>query len=306
MAATRALVVDDNRLNRELLSRQLQAMGYDTAVAVDGVEAWDLLQSEGDSFDVVLLDRRMPNMNGMEVLAKMKADEKLSAIPVVMQTAADSQEEIVEGIKAGVFYYLTKPFQAAVLLSVTAAAVEDYSRFKRLRRDVEQRAHALELMQESHFRFRTIRQGMDLAAVLAAACPEPQRRVIGLSELLANAVEHGNLGVSYDEKSRLIAEQRFDEEVETRLAQPENSNKCVDVAFERLEDLISITITDQGDGFDWKNYLKMDPARVFDSHGRGIALARNLSFDGLQYQGRGNQVIAFIDLPDKAEPESEP
>jgi CheY-like chemotaxis protein len=297
MGATKALIVDDNRLNRELLAGQLGAVGYETAVARDGLEAWEYLQASGRQVDVVLLDRRMPNMDGMEVLARMKADADLSAIPVIMQTAADSQREIVEGIKAGVFYYLTKPFEPAVLLSITAAAVQDYERFKRLRRDVEQRANALSLMQSSVFRFQSMKQGTDLAAVLAAACPNPRKRVIGLSELLANAVEHGNLGISYEEKTHLIAERRMDEEVGRRLEAAEFRDRFVEVLFERGEDAILVTVRDQGAGFDWRKYLEMDPRRVFDSHGRGIALARTMSFDALEYRGRGNEVVATVILP---------
>ncbi|MEO5337412.1 MAG: response regulator [Magnetospirillum sp. WYHS-4] len=297
MGAIKALVVDDNRLNRELLSGQLAAMGYEISTASDGAEAWDFLRQAGDTVDVVLLDRRMPNMDGMELLGRMKADAELSSIPVIMQTAADSQQEIVEGIKAGVFYYLTKPFEPAVLLSITAAAVEDYARFCRLRRDVEQRTQVLGLMQSSLFRFRSMKQGADLAAVLAAACPNPRKRVIGLSELLANAVEHGNLGITYEEKSTLIAERRLDQEVESRLAAPANRDKAVEVLFERQPDRIAITVKDQGVGFDWRKYLEMDPRRVFDSHGRGIALARNMSFDSLEYRGCGNEVVATVMTP---------
>lgn len=296
MGATKALIVDDNRLNRELLAGQLGAVGYETATANDGVEAWDYLRTAGQQVDVVLLDRRMPNMDGMEVLARMKADAELSAIPVIMQTAADSQQEIVEGIKAGVFYYLTKPFEPAVLLSITAAAVQDYERFKRLRRDVEQRANALSLMQSSVFRFRSMKQGTDLAAVLAAACPNPRKRVIGLSELLANAVEHGNLAISYEEKTLLIAERRMEDEVRRRLEAPEYRDRFVEVLFDRSDRAISITVRDQGAGFDWRKYLEMDPRRVFDSHGRGIALARTMSFDALEYRGRGNEVVATVNI----------
>lgn len=296
MGATKALIVDDNRLNRELLAGQLGAVGYETATANDGVEAWDYLRTAGQQVDVVLLDRRMPNMDGMEVLARMKADAELSAIPVIMQTAADSQQEIIEGIKAGVFYYLTKPFEPAVLLSITAAAVQDYERFKRLRRDVEQRANALSLMHSSLFRFRSMKQGTDLAAVLAAACPNPRKRVIGLSELLANAVEHGNLAISYEEKTQLIAERRMEDEVRRRLEAPEYRERFVEVLFDRSDRAISITVRDQGAGFDWRKYLEMDPRRVFDSHGRGIALARTMSFDALEYRDRGNEVVATVNL----------
>ncbi|MBB4266855.1 SpoIIE family protein phosphatase [Roseospira visakhapatnamensis] len=294
MAATRALIVEDNALNRRLLVGQLEAMGYETAVAHDGVEGWDILSREGQRFDVVLLDRRMPNMDGMEVLARIKASPTLQALPVIMQTAADSQQEIIEGIKAGVYYYLTKPFEPAVLLSVTASAVADYARYRSLQRDVDQRTQGLGLMHEGTFRFRTVREGRDLSVILASAMPHPQRAVIGLSELMINAVEHGNLGITYDEKSVLLKERRMEQEMVDRLARPEYRAKLVEVAFERHADRLMVTITDEGEGFDWQRYMEMDPTRVFDTHGRGIALAHDLSFDALEYRGRGNQVVATV------------
>jgi len=292
MAATRALIVEDNALNRRLLQGQLEAMGYETLLARDGVEGWQALQRDGASIDVVLLDRRMPNMDGMEVLSRMKASPTLQGLPVIMQTAADSKEEIIEGIKAGVYYYLTKPFEPAVLLSVTASAVADYTRYRSLQRDVEQRTQALGLMQDGRFRFRTVREGRDLAVILASAMPHPQRAVLGLSELMINAVEHGNLAITYDEKSLLLKERRLEQEMAARLAHPDYRRRMVEVEFERQSDRVVVGITDEGAGFDWQKYMEMDPQRVFDTHGRGIALAHDLSFDGLEYRGRGNQVIA--------------
>jgi len=294
MAATRALIIEDNDFTRRLLATQLEAMGYETVGASDGVEGWNILDREGKAFDVVLLDRRMPNMDGMEVLSRIKASSDLQALPVIMQTAADSQQEIIEGIKAGVYYYLTKPFEPAVLLSVTASAVADYSRYRSLQRDVDQRTQALALMEDGRFRFRTVREGRDLAVILASAMPNPQRVVIGLSELMLNAVEHGNLGITYDEKSTLLKERRLEQEMAERLTRPEYKDRVVEVEFERQPDCVIVTITDQGEGFDWQKYMEMDPKRVFDSHGRGIALAHDLSFDALEYMGQGNQVMATV------------
>lgn len=288
----RGLVVDDNRLNRQLIAGHLKVLGYDAVLASDGDEAWSILEREGTSFDVVLLDRRMPRMDGMEVLARIKASPSLQSLPVIMQTAADSQQDVIDGIRAGAFYYLTKPFDPEVLLSVTAAAVADHTRYRKLREGVDRQASALRLLQSGTFHFRTVQEGGDLATVLGAAMPDPQRNVIGLSELMTNAVEHGNLAITYDEKTDLIARRTLDAEVKARLQRPEYRDRVVEVVFDRQRDRVVLTITDEGDGFDWRRYLEMDAERVFDTHGRGIALARGISFDSVEYQGRGNQVVA--------------
>jgi anti-sigma regulatory factor (Ser/Thr protein kinase) len=122
-----------------------------------------------------------------------------------------------------------------------------------------------------------------------------ERLAIGLIELFLNAVEHGNLGIGYKEKSVLNLNGTWDVEIERRMALPENASKVVEVEFQRVQKEIRFRIRDQGQGFDWESYLQFSPERAFDSHGRGIALARNLSFSRLEYQGSGNEVIAVCD-----------
>ena len=72
----------------------------------------------------------------------------------------------------------------------------------------------------------------------------------------------------------------------------------------RREGCIEITVTDQGCGFDWQSYISLDEHRAFDSHGRGIAMARMMSFDTLEYRGCGNQVVGTIVNSSKPSPES--
>jgi hypothetical protein len=91
-------------------------------------------------------------------------------------------------------------------------------------------------------------------------------------------------------------EGRWQEEVERRLGLPAYRERFVEVLFERIPQAIRFTIRDQGEGFDWRKYLDFDPARIFDPHGRGIAMARMMSFSALEYQGNGNTVLATIDL----------
>ena len=62
-----------------------------------------------------------------------------------------------------------------------------------------------------------------------------------------------------------------------------------------------VVITDQGDGFDWKKFMRIDPSRAGDNHGRGIAQANATSFDKLTYNDKGNQVIAFVGLEKQLE-----
>jgi adenylate cyclase len=117
------LVVDDNEDNRYALTRRLVREGYgNVATAVDGGQALELLRSK--AFDLVLLDIMMPNVNGYEVLEKMKADDKLRHIPVIMISAVDEIDSVVRCIELGAEDYLPKPFNPTLLRARVGACLE--------------------------------------------------------------------------------------------------------------------------------------------------------------------------------------
>ena len=121
----RVLIVDDDDLNLDVLIECLKDEPYELVQAHDGVQALDLLRHDHKGFDAMVLDRMMPGINGLEVMTELKADENFKWIPVVMQTSAASPSEICEGMEAGVFFYLTKPFDQKVLIRMVSAAVEE-------------------------------------------------------------------------------------------------------------------------------------------------------------------------------------
>jgi adenylate cyclase len=115
VAVTQAnvLVVDDDSVNRLLLARSLEREGHRFATAEDGRRAMERLRA--DSFDVVLLDVLMPEMDGFEVLAEMQSDSELRRIPVIMISALEDIESVVRGIELGADDYLPKPFNPVLL-----------------------------------------------------------------------------------------------------------------------------------------------------------------------------------------------
>jgi two-component system cell cycle response regulator len=142
-------------------------------------------------------------------------------------------------------------------------------------------------------------QGEDLALFMANCFPNPERILPGLAELIANAVEHGNLGIGYQQKTVLLTEGTWRDEIQRRLELPENAKKYGEAVIARKTDGIYVVITDQGNGFDWRQYMRIDPARASDNHGRGIAQANMLSFDKLSFNSKGNQAVGFVrDKPD--------
>lgn len=290
------LIVDDNRADLELLREHLSETGYEIEVATDGLDAWKLVDGHADLYDAILLDREMPHMNGLQFLERIKNDPELQIVPVILQTAAADRQEMLEGIQAGAYCYLTKPYDGDLLRSVVKTAIEDHARYKTLQRRIRKGLNTLALLQDARFCYSTIEEATSLGGILANACPDPSRVVVGLTELLINAVEHGNLGITYDEKSSLNVSGKWAEELARRLEMPENRDKKAEVRFERLRDELRFTIRDTGSGFEWQRFMQADPRRAFDTHGRGIAMANLFTFSHLEYHGCGNEVVGAIHL----------
>ncbi|ESQ77656.1 response regulator [Asticcacaulis sp. AC402] len=289
------LAVDDEDFNLDILGEILDDAGYNPVLAVDGREALALLDLHPD-IEVIVLDRMMPNMDGMACLSALKAEPRFRDIPVIMQTAAASHDQVRQGIEAGVFYYLTKPYAAEILLSLVRSALDDARRRKELLGDVRRHRKVLGLLQHGTFRFRTLEDARNLAVFIANCFPEPERVVYGLSELMINAVEHGNLGISYAEKTKLVVEGEWEAEVDRRLALADQAQRFAELTIESRADEVSVCIEDKGAGFAFQSYLELSPERATDPHGRGIATARLLSFDTLVYEGKGNRVRCVVNL----------
>jgi two-component system, cell cycle response regulator len=112
-SSTRILIVDDHEDNVEVIRARLEASGYQIESAADGIEALDRVRQSPP--DLILLDVMMPHIDGIEVARRIKADESLPFIPIIMQTALDTVQHKVEGLGAGADDYVTKPINFAEL-----------------------------------------------------------------------------------------------------------------------------------------------------------------------------------------------
>lgn len=120
-ASARILIVDDTEANRDLLVRRLQRLGHQTATAEDGHVALEMLAQ--DAFDLMLLDIMMPGMTGFEVLERVKSDDSLKHLPVILISALDDSENMAKGIAMGADDYLPKPFNPLILKARVGASL---------------------------------------------------------------------------------------------------------------------------------------------------------------------------------------
>lgn len=298
----RILIVDDDHLARQILAAHLDETAWATETASGGHEALERLSGDGPTVDAILLDWNMPELSGIELLKRIKNDPDLQMIPVILQSARNHPRDLAQGIAAGAYYYLEKPVHAEMLRQVLSAALRDHRRYEELQSTLAETRGVLDSLQSALFEIRTITEARALAALLSHTCPQPEQTVVGLGELMVNAVEHGNLGITYDEKSRLLGEGTWEEEVQRRLELSENQGKRVRVEFERRDERVCFRIVDEGRGFEWDEFLEIRPERLLDPHGRGIALARALCFDSVEYTAPGNEVFATVRREDAESP----
>ena len=177
------LVVDDNDDNRYALRRRLEREGYiDIAMAMNGREALERLAAR--PFDLVLLDIQMPELDGYQVLARMKADPVLRHVPVIMISAVSELESVVRCIELGADDYLPKPFNAVLLRARVGSCLE------RKRLHDQEAAHLEEIERQRSRANRLLHAILPAPAVAELAATErvQPRRYEGVAVLFADIV----------------------------------------------------------------------------------------------------------------------
>lgn len=291
------LAVDDEALNLEIIQHSLTRHGYDVTCADNGSAALALLNESPERYHILLLDRMMPVMDGMEVLERIKESPNLGHPVVILQTAASNRDQISEGMKAGAYYYLSKPYSKEILLKVVEAAAAHIERCDTIASPEKSEAGMLKQTERCEFEIKTPAEAELTALYLANLCPYPDAALPGIRALLLNAIEHGNLGIGYRRKGELLRGGAMDAEVERLLQLPENAGKKVRIVFEKMPSEAAIVIKDEGSGFDWKKYTAIDPTRTAESYGKGIAITGMQCFDRLEYSESGSEVRGVFLIP---------
>lgn len=203
------LIVDDNEINRDVLSRRLERQGYTVAVATNGPQALATVKTQ--PFDLILLDVIMPGMSGYQVLEQLKSDATLRDVPVIMISALDELDSVVRCIEAGAEDYLPKPFNPVLLRARISACLEK----KRLR---DQEVEYL--------------RNVALVTAAAAAVEAESFRAEDLDEVAARPDALGQLARVFQRMAREVdaREQRLKQEVQQLRIEIDEAKKARQVA----------------------------------------------------------------------------
>ena len=110
------LLLEDDDSLRRLLTHKLESCGYETTALADGRECWSVLTAE-ETPDLVLLDVMVPGLDGFRLLGRIRNDDRLADVPIIVLTARSREEDVLKGFDLGADDYVTKPFSPAALVA---------------------------------------------------------------------------------------------------------------------------------------------------------------------------------------------
>ena len=179
--SARLLIVDDNKVNRLLLSRSVELLGHRIALAENGRIALDKLRKE--PFDLLLLDIEMPELDGFAVLEQLKVDPKLRDVPVIVTSSIEGLDNIIRCIELGAEDFLPKPVNQVLLKARIGAILEKKRLRERLFDEIQDKNRQLELASENKSQF---------VSSISHELRTPLNAIIGLTEMMVtNAARFG-------------------------------------------------------------------------------------------------------------------
>lgn len=284
------LIAEDDPIIRQMVAEWIKFnTPHRITLAADGDEAVRLFQS--DPADIVLSDLRMPGLSGVDLMDRLKPIQPRTLF--ILMSGYEDVAETVRGLRHGAIDFFQKPFKMGNLISCLERAFQQVWA-------QEQRSAVRSYLVEERRSFRVpndIEQVTHVASELTRTIEnEPGLEDLALEgiraalhEMILNAIEHGNLEITYDEKSKLMeSPDGWSREIEARAKNPAYRDRRVTVEATQTPDAITYKIRDEGKGFD--HSCLPDPAELtFVPHGRGILITR-VHMDELTYNEAGNEV----------------
>lgn len=281
------LLAEDDPSVIKYLSVALKKNGYEPLEAANGQEAIDII-TNNNSIDAIISDIDMPLVDGLS-LARHNSEHR--RLPFVVSTKISDSRLALTFLEFGVRDYLEKPVTENKIVSVLKNAL-----LRRSYRNSGEQAGNY----EGNISHITIPSKIsELAGALNWAKGqtseifnefEIEKFLDYLHEFLLNAHEHGNLGISEEEKSELVESERLQSEIERRESLTEAK---ITIAISVLNEEVAIQIDDEGKGFDYTKYLMMSHKdllnRLSMPNGRGVYMSKSY-FDSIEYSNKGSQV----------------
>ncbi|MGK0291309.1 MAG: DNA-binding response OmpR family regulator [bacterium] len=283
------LIVEDDHALQTYLNDSMEAEGHEVKTAENGQVGLNIFEQFKP--DLIISDIQMPVMDGLKMLEIIRHQHKDPII--IMVTAYGSEEFARKALHLGANNYLNKPIRHIELLPI----IRKYNEV------VENRLIENESFETAHQKLFTVEFDNDfekLPTIVNQLIQEAKTLFekdqylevkIGLMELLMNAVEHGNLGITYDEKSYALESETLYDLYEERQSDAVFSKRKVVVDYHQNETSCQWIISDEGNGFDLKTVPDpLDPnSNPLKFHGRGIFLSK-FQFDEMEYNDKGNVV----------------
>lgn len=282
------LVAEDDAATLQLVGDVAQYCGWRVHSAADGREALALLRDR--SFDLVISDVMMPGVDGFELLTHVRKHHP--ALPFVLMTASRGEESPIRALRMGATDFLVKPLPSIKDLRVLLNRYHGRSGFIQARARILSSVVSTDLSLENDLGL--IPEAVDYLTAQLPGTVEAYAVRLGLTELIANAMEHGNLGITGTEKRAALedTDRTWQRILSERRSHPELAARRVRVHFERTATEFAWTIADEGAGFDCTNLPDpTSPANLEAPCGRGIFICQQ-EFDVLEFLGSGNTVRA--------------
>ena len=284
MIKARILVIEDDSALRDVLAEGLRTKGHDVLLAGDGNQGLRVFAEERP--DLVLTDLQMPGKKGIEVLRGIKKLEPEAN--VVVMTGYGSEETAVEALRGGAMNYLKKPVTFQDLDDVLERVATNQNR--EISREFVFEESKRVVMGNQIDRVWGVVNQLTICAENVCGKEKEQELGLGLYEMIINAIEHGSLGITFEQKCQAIEQNAYEALLRGRMSDPTYSRRRVTIDYRMIPGELHYVVRDEGEGFDWRNLACADPLKgLLTPCGRGILLAR-IYLDRVEYNEKGNEV----------------
>lgn len=284
MVPAKILVIEEESVIRAALSEELKSRGHDVLLARSGIEGLEILEKEKP--DIVLTDVQTPGKRGINVLHQIKVIEPEAK--VVVMTGPGSDKKVVEALRDGAIDYLKKPVDFRDLYEVVRkfASVET----REVNREFVLEESKRIVMRNQIDKVWGVVNQLLMCAENVCGRAKTQELELSLYEILINAIEHGSLEITFEEKCQAIENNTYDALLGERLANPAYSQRRVTIDYRMIPGELHYLVKDEGKGFDWRSLPCPDPSTsLLVPCGRGIFLAR-IYLDRVEFNEKGNEV----------------